>query len=955
MMPMHSGGMTPMAYYNTGYTGPSSPNISTANNQSFDFPGVTIPPRLKNIGRKLSQMSNDFLPPGTGNNTPEEEETKELAIQRKLSHEMAEVPGMGDEPIMCPFCNKPLPPSLLASQLTSGTGEHAHRPPASEQPTRPSTAAGTGSGSSRAGTPSRGEASSSSPAPTPGSSSSQAPSKSLLSPLPVTTPQKPQVLTATSESLAGTVREGDVANHTAAEGIVTDEELKRWSTLSGIPIPSLPPTVANPGPIPAPALQKAFPLLPPPPAPAAKLARPALPPSIDSHASSSKGFGFFGKASKDGDIEEDEDSDAEGSATGGYSRLTGPASPSDDEDEQAIVIKGKQPKDAAEKVIAKEDKPTQDVTVNRKKEKEEPQGEDGDKVEAVSSVFADARQEEKAENKEGAVQLKDAGNDEVKKVLQEVLGRVNEMSQSHAALLASHSTLLTSLKIARSNLAMAEANSEMLEDQLKRAAAPAPAGRSTAPRNVSGSTPSPATPNPPLRSSSHGTPRVTTEHVRSVTTTNPTATPATVASRTPVRVSLDDAKPRPTSLYIPSGSSAASQNVSTSDSSKSWGFWNGGKKKLPGGLGHVTVPSPAQVMAALDASRPNTPLTERKSLDFQTMVNATPSSQPSSIPEAGLLPVARTQTQTGVSRSLGGQPTLSRSMSTTNVPSRAVSSGNQSAPKAYVPTQELVKLRQAYSAAVAKMDTMSKELQELKTGKVEMEAELENLSQALFEEANKMVADERRKRAEAEENLKEVKEEREALRQTIKVLGGKVDDLDLKTVEKDAEEESGKEEETTAESSIVPRDLDKHYEALSKAIHHVGDGAEDDVETSPLAELPALSASYIDRIGIPAPTPRNVPIGFAMSSISREPEEIGREGEKPSLSVSLPAESNPWAMSSPDPPQIAMTAATPSPRPRDQLKLDQVTPRQDKVVAGEDEAHTGLGLNLDMSPGGGRT
>ncbi|KAI0028443.1 hypothetical protein K488DRAFT_89737 [Vararia minispora EC-137] len=51
-----------------------------------------------------------------------------------------------------------------------------------------------------------------------------------------------------------------------------------------------------------------------------------------------------------------------------------------------------------------------------------------------------------------------------------------------------------------------------------------------------------------------------------------------------------------------------------------------------------------------------------------------------------------------------------------------------------------------------------------------LESELETLSQALFEEANKMVASERIKRAEAEEELKEARIEKEALRAAMKVM-----------------------------------------------------------------------------------------------------------------------------------------------------------------------------------------
>lgn len=56
--------------------------------------------------------------------------------------------------------------------------------------------------------------------------------------------------------------------------------------------------------------------------------------------------------------------------------------------------------------------------------------------------------------------------------------------------------------------------------------------------------------------------------------------------------------------------------------------------------------------------------------------------------------------------------------------------------------------------------------------KAALEAELESLSQALFEEANKMVAQERMKRSEMEEELKEATLEKEALQSALKLLDG---------------------------------------------------------------------------------------------------------------------------------------------------------------------------------------
>ncbi|KAG2342823.1 hypothetical protein BDR05DRAFT_963619 [Suillus weaverae] len=61
--------------------------------------------------------------------------------------------------------------------------------------------------------------------------------------------------------------------------------------------------------------------------------------------------------------------------------------------------------------------------------------------------------------------------------------------------------------------------------------------------------------------------------------------------------------------------------------------------------------------------------------------------------------------------------------------------------------------------------------------KAAIEAELESLSQALFEEANKMVATERVKRAETEEELQEVRLEKDALKEALRLIEGENDRL----------------------------------------------------------------------------------------------------------------------------------------------------------------------------------
>ncbi|KIJ68060.1 hypothetical protein HYDPIDRAFT_165792 [Hydnomerulius pinastri MD-312] len=72
--------------------------------------------------------------------------------------------------------------------------------------------------------------------------------------------------------------------------------------------------------------------------------------------------------------------------------------------------------------------------------------------------------------------------------------------------------------------------------------------------------------------------------------------------------------------------------------------------------------------------------------------------------------------------------------------------------------EQLERERQAHKAAT--------------TAKAALEAELESLSQALFEEANKMVATERIKRAETEEELLEVRLEKDALREALRLIEG---------------------------------------------------------------------------------------------------------------------------------------------------------------------------------------
>ncbi|KAI0312242.1 hypothetical protein OF83DRAFT_676001 [Amylostereum chailletii] len=84
-------------------------------------------------------------------------------------------------------------------------------------------------------------------------------------------------------------------------------------------------------------------------------------------------------------------------------------------------------------------------------------------------------------------------------------------------------------------------------------------------------------------------------------------------------------------------------------------------------------------------------------------------------------------------------------------------------PPASATSQELLELK-------AKLEAETEKLSKVINEKKELEGELESLSQALFEEANTMVATERIKRAEAEEELREVRLEKEALRSALRLM-----------------------------------------------------------------------------------------------------------------------------------------------------------------------------------------
>ncbi|CED82070.1 GDPGTP exchange factor Sec2p [Phaffia rhodozyma] len=85
-------------------------------------------------------------------------------------------------------------------------------------------------------------------------------------------------------------------------------------------------------------------------------------------------------------------------------------------------------------------------------------------------------------------------------------------------------------------------------------------------------------------------------------------------------------------------------------------------------------------------------------------------------------------------------------------------------------TSQMDALRQTLTAERTQLVSLRTELAELKSSKAALEEELENLSQALFEEANKMVADERNSRLAMEDEVRDEKEQKVMLKEALRLV-----------------------------------------------------------------------------------------------------------------------------------------------------------------------------------------
>ncbi|CUA73140.1 hypothetical protein RSOLAG22IIIB_10576 [Rhizoctonia solani] len=120
----------------------------------------------------------------------------------------------------------------------------------------------------------------------------------------------------------------------------------------------------------------------------------------------------------------------------------------------------------------------------------------------------------------------------------------------------------------------------------------------------------------------------------------------------------------------------------------------------------------------------------------------------------------------------------------------------------------------------AKLEAERKVCSELEQEKAKVTEEIETLTQSLFEEANKMVADERRKMAEVEALLRETEEERDAVRGAMRVVegeNGRLRELSAGSTKKEEENPKRAEEDTkTQDADHAPFKGDGETEVSAK-------------------------------------------------------------------------------------------------------------------------------------------
>ncbi|KDQ12235.1 hypothetical protein BOTBODRAFT_34515 [Botryobasidium botryosum FD-172 SS1] len=313
-------------------------------------------------------------------------------------------------------------------------------------------------------------------------------------------------------------------------------------------------------------------------------------------------------------------------------------------------------------------------------------------------------------------------DEEVRAVLSKMIERVEELADLLAQSQFSQAELETSLVLTRSNLTLALSNTEMLEEALKRMGD----GSGSAGRDIGWRRWSDREGKGLLK--------------RSVTIAERAGTPEKVGdgvnNNDGRRGSIHSLPPRPATPPINAGASAGSATVPVERVRTN----------------STTAPPPAKA----------TP--ESRFFKFRFGGARTTSSSTNNSVSATTSPRATSPTRS-LTPAPGAQFQQSQSDPSTPVTATPLPAA---APISPVPVQTN-KREEELDELLAKEREAHKKLQ---SEKAALEDELESLSAALFEEANKMVASERRKRAEAEEELQNVLSEREALRGALRVVEG---------------------------------------------------------------------------------------------------------------------------------------------------------------------------------------
>ncbi|KAF8169073.1 hypothetical protein BJ912DRAFT_1048516 [Pholiota molesta] len=152
-----------------------------------------------------------------------------------------------------------------------------------------------------------------------------------------------------------------------------------------------------------------------------------------------------------------------------------------------------------------------------------------------------------------------------------------------------------------------------------------------------------------------------------------------------------------------------------------------------------------------------------------------------------------------------------------------------------------------------------------------LEEELESLSQALFEEANKMVATERKMRAETEEELKELRLEKEALRSALMLVEGENTHLRIYSPQPAMPTHSRSSSRTAIKSR--PTSMDSSY-------------------YPPLPPSPSPSASPSSRSPVVPSRPHSLSVVSPTADEAEEMQPTPRSRDAPPLPAATPAAAN---------------------------------------------------------------